>query len=237
MVLVLLMPLHALCNSIIDFFSPPTCVGCTKSSATILCSPCKKVLQSMLTMQNSVEKMPPLDALFSVFHNLRPSDLPARLVKWMKYSGTIRNALFFADFFSDYMSYSSQKIISLNKNFILCPIPLHPLRQLQRGFNQSMLIAEKFSLKSHVPLFPFLKRRTYTPTQTSFTKSLRVKNMFNVFSITDKNMVKNKSILLIDDLCTTGSTLREAAKTLKTEGASTVAAFVIGRVGLETGLT
>lgn len=57
--------------------------------------------------------------------------------------------------------------------------------------------------------------------------------MFNVFAVTDKNLVKNNPILLVDDLCTTGSTLREAAKTLKTEGACFVAALVIGHVSIE----
>lgn len=228
------MPLHALMTTITEFLAPPTCVGCTQFSSVYLCTTCTQVLRSMVTPQPSLEKMPPLDAIFAPFQNLRPIDLPARLVKWMKYSGTEKQARFFADFFADYMITGLSHPLLLNKKFILCPIPLHPIRKIHRGFNQSMLLAESLSRKTTLPVFSFLQRRIYTPTQTSLQKSYRIKNMFNVFSITDSKRVKNQSILLVDDLCTTGSTLREAAKTLKTEGAQFVGGLVIGRVGLDT---
>lgn len=227
------MPLSALINEITNFLSPPLCTGCKKSSQTVLCMSCQTLLAHSLSPQFTRELLPPLDALFAAFQNVRPTDLCVRLIKLMKYSSNRTHADFFAHFFADFLIKVFDLTPYLNKNFVLCPIPLHPLKQLQRGFNQSMLLADALSQRLNIPCLSLLKRRFYTPTQTFLTKEYRIKNMFNVFAITDQKLVKNNSILLIDDLCTTGSTLREAAKTLKTEGACFVAALVIGRVSPE----
>lgn len=225
------MPLSALFEEITNFLAPPRCKGCAAESPVLLCNTCLGVVHGLLTPNPSVEVMPPVDGIYSLFHDLRPSHLPARLVKWMKYSSTPEDAKFFAAFFASLMLKIHPDL--LNKKFVLCPIPLHPLREHIRGFNQSMLIAESLSAQTGLPVLPLLTRRVYTPTQTKLTKNYRTKNILNIFSITDTKTVQNQPILLIDDLCTTGSTLREAAKTLKTVGACFVAALVIGRVGLK----
>lgn len=235
------MPLHALFKTISDFLAPPTCCACEKPmesfgvrtacmSEKLLCAHCTDALRALLTPQPHSEHMPPVDVLYAPFYNIQSTDLPARLVKWMKYCGNEKQAAFFANFFAGYMLSVCQKNEFLNKNFVLCPVPLHPLRERHRGFNQSALLASAIYDRSHIPFYPLLKRHIYTPTQTSLTKSYRIKNMFNVFSVTDKKMAHNQNVLLIDDLCTTGSTLREAAKTLKTEGCPYVAALVVGRI-------
>lgn len=224
------MPLSALITDIIHFLSPPTCSGCKQTSPTILCISCQTLLAHSLSPKFTREPLPPLDALFAAFQNVRPTDLCVRLIKLMKYSSNRTHADFFAHFFAEFLIKALHLTPYLNKNFVLCPIPLHPLKQLQRGFNQSMLLANALSQHLNIPCSSLLKRQFYTLTQTFLTKEYRIKNMFNVFAVTDKNLVENKVILLVDDICTTGSTLREAAKTLKTEGACFVAALVIGRV-------
>ena len=99
---------------------------------------------------------------------------------------------------------------------IITPIPLHWTRYAARGFNQAEEIARIIQKKKNVPLVHLLKRIKKTAFQfdlTSASRGMNVKNAF-VLRAQDKNKYKDKHILLVDDLLTTGSTVREAAKEL-----------------------
>lgn len=108
------------------------------------------------------------------------------------------------------------------------PIPIHTAKRRERGFNQSDLIASKLSditgMKFHGRM---IYRHKYTVTQTLLNKSQRYKNMENVFSIVKGADIQNKTVLLIDDVLTTGSTINSAAAVLKSAGAEKVGAAVL----------
>jgi ComF family protein len=92
------------------------------------------------------------------------------------------------------------------------PVPLHPKKQKQRGYNQSEWIARGISesLKKPVSLFN-LKRNLHTSTQTRKNRYERWENVENIFELTRPEEFKGKHILLIDDVVTTGSTLESCA--------------------------
>lgn len=122
---------------------------------------------------------------------------------------------------------------------IIIPVPLHSRRLRWRGFNQSELLAEYVS-KKITPGFPIpvvsdlLQRFRYTHPQMEIKNYFaRRKNIENSFKITKNKLelVKNKRILLVDDVTTTGATIFECAKTLKKSGALEVFAVVIARQG------
>jgi competence protein ComFC len=118
---------------------------------------------------------------------------------------------------------------------IIIPIPLHPRRLRWRGFNQSSLLAKHISenLLPHMPIESkenILTRTRYTPPQMQIKNySQRKENIRGAFSITDAEKIKNKIILLVDDIATTGSTIFECARVLKNAGAKEVYAVVIAR--------
>ncbi len=122
---------------------------------------------------------------------------------------------------------------------LIIPIPLHQRRLRWRGFNQSGLLAEYLSLNLtsgfKIPTANnLIIRRKYTPPQMKIKDySQRIKNMRNAFEINpvEKNKIKEKRILLVDDIATTGSTLFECAKLLKKSGAREVFGLVIARQG------
>lgn len=122
---------------------------------------------------------------------------------------------------------------------MIIPIPLHPRRLRWRGFNQSELLAEYLGQKI-TPGFPIevsnnlIRRIRYTEPQMKIKNKLqREKNIRNAFEITQKNSdkIKNKRVLLVDDVITTGATIFECAKMLKKSGANEVFAIVIARQG------
>src|SRR5437764_7473034 len=111
----------------------------------------------------------------------------------------------------------------------IVPVPLHPARQRERGFNQAMLLAEWLSSHLGLPLRPALERIHYTTTQTAFDRSERMQNLRGAFRLRKKADVRKLRVLLIDDVLTTGSTLSECARILKKGGARSVYAATAAR--------
>lgn len=104
----------------------------------------------------------------------------------------------------------------------LAPVPLNKKKLLQRGFNQSELMAKSISNKYK----NLLIKNISTKSQAGSSRKERIKNIKGVFALRKDYKVKNKNIVLIDDVCTTGSTLFECAKELKANGAKNVYAIV-----------
>lgn len=103
------------------------------------------------------------------------------------------------------------------------PIPLHDSRLMQRGHNQSMLSAKLLAQKIERPLMPDLLRRTRATTpQATLSKKERQKNLSGAFTAAIPSPLRSKHILLVDDITTTGSTLRQATNTLLQGGAGSV---------------
>lgn len=106
-----------------------------------------------------------------------------------------------------------------SKNFggidFIIPVPLHPNRQKQRGYNQSEMIGEGISKVTKIPLLiNNLIRDKETVTQTKMTKEERWKNVSGKFFVSNSEQIKNKHILLVDDVLTTGSTIEACGEIL-----------------------
>ena len=106
---------------------------------------------------------------------------------------------------------------------LISPIPLHPVRLRERGYNQSALLS--LGLSRHYGILHtenLLVRQKATQTQTELGAKQRWTNMERAFRIKNSTDVVGKNVLLIDDLYTTGATLHSAAQTLKTAGTKRV---------------
>jgi len=118
--------------------------------------------------------------------------------------------------------------LPLTPEFLLIPIPLHFRRQCQRGYNQSELLAKQIAKKA---IFDTdtrtLQRCRHTANQAALSAKDRWTNIYSAFTIKSPEKIKNKKILLVDDLLTTGSTASEAAKTLKEAGAKEVSVLTL----------
>ena len=112
---------------------------------------------------------------------------------------------------------------------LIVPVPLHPAKQRERGFNQAVLLAQLLARKILIPMNPALERIRYTTTQTALDRSERMKNLHGAFRLRRNRDVRNSRVLLVDDVLTTGSTLSECARVLKKAGAAQVFAVTAAR--------
>jgi ComF family protein len=111
---------------------------------------------------------------------------------------------------------------------LLAPVPLHPKRIKHRGFNQSLFLAQGFP--GAAVAREALVRTRHTPPQVGLNPKERRDNVKGAFAVTDPAQVKGKTVLLIDDLYTTGSTVKECARVLRKAGASRVEVLTVARV-------
>lgn len=116
---------------------------------------------------------------------------------------------------------------------VIIPIPVSRAKLHKRGFNQAELIAQIFSRSLKIPTKPdLLKRVKETSSQYTNNRKERFKNMRGAFEVSSATGVKDKKVLLIDDVCTTGATLIEASTVLKNAGAKDVVCIALARKSL-----
>lgn len=117
---------------------------------------------------------------------------------------------------------------------LIVPVPLHPLKLRERGFNQSSLLAKEISRILKAPCLPdVLRRNRTTVAQSKLTKSERRRNLTGAFSLNDARKVKEKNILLVDDIFTTGQTVSVCSQVLLDGGAKSVSVITLA-TGLVT---
>ncbi len=116
-------------------------------------------------------------------------------------------------------------------NWIIIPIPLSKKRLRERGFNQSELIAKHIAAKMSIMIkTDVLYKKIHTESQVSIKdRAKRLNNVKGSFAVKNREAVKNKNIILIDDVCTTGATISEARKVLREAGAKKIIGAVAAR--------
>jgi len=150
-----------------------------------------------------------------------------KLIHGLKYN----NKKYLAESLSIFMAdkFNSEKLHA----DIVIPVPLCTKRLKQRGYNQSELLTNQISKILKIPSNNnVLIRVKETPTQTGLDFLERQKNLTGAFKVKNKKVIKDKSLLLIDDVFTTGATVTECAKMLKQAGAGCVYVLTIAHTNL-----
>jgi ComF family protein len=125
--------------------------------------------------------------------------------------------------------------LPLEQSFdLVMAMPMHWRKRWERGFNQAELVAQPIAKRYGLKLADNLRRRRYTKPQAGLSEAQRRENLRNCFSVVRPHQLAGKRILLIDDVFTTGATLRTAAAALKSAGASYVCALTLARVDRRT---
>ncbi len=155
-----------------------------------------------------------------------------RQALWLlKYRGNRRVAKLFAELLSDQFieTVSEEALYADFSNPIIIPIPLSHERMKERGWNQAEMLARE--LQKIQPAFELqiktLKKIRHTAPQTSLSRAAREKNLKGCFVVAKPELIKNRNIILIDDVTTTGSTILEARRALLKSDARRVLAFTI----------
>jgi len=124
-----------------------------------------------------------------------------------------------------------ERAIAIDETFdAVAAVPLHWRKKWQRGFNQSQLLARHIAKRRNLPLIEPLRRRRPTAVQASLAMAGRRRNVAGAFVLRPNSDVKDKRILLIDDVMTTGATASACATVLKRGGAKSVSLAALARV-------
>ncbi len=229
---------------LLDLFFPPLCVSCQdwlKDSSVFFCETCERLWPSLQTPCCSLCCRPfssPVEESHLCGDCLMEPPPYRKLHAVARYEGILHDLLVQFKFQGKerLIKPLGQKLrLYLGQTQIECdlvlPVPLHPSRLRERGFNQSLLLAQVVASELQVPLERRLLFKTKaTAPQTSLKGDDRRKNLRNVFDVRDKDRIQGKRILMIDDVFTTGATMKEVAQILKKAGASQVEGLVLARV-------
>lgn len=146
-----------------------------------------------------------------------------RAVQRLKYTG--RRGL--AAHLSELMFYSVANNPYYIMTQLITAVPLSAERLRRRGFNQSDLLALGLAERMKVPLLPVLRKTRETPSQAGLGRAGRAENLTGAFSLTDPGAVRGKTVLVVDDVITTGNTLNNVSETLVRGGAATVICITV----------
>ncbi|MDD4556434.1 MAG: ComF family protein [Alphaproteobacteria bacterium] len=203
------------CFSQISFISRPFCEKCGQpfeahSSDVKLCGACLK------------EKKP----LFRLFRSVfLYDDFSKKMILSLKFMDKTENAKHLARM----MNNAGEDIFSEGVDVII-PIPLHYNRMLKRRYNQSGLLAQHLAKICHVSIdYSSVIRCKNNRPQVEFSGKRRHQNIKGVFQVKRPEKIEEKRILLVDDVYTTGSTMKECAKELLKAGAKSVDFLTIAR--------
>jgi len=214
---------------VLNFFYPNTCAICEKICDTPICNDCMHRINKNLISGRKVYIQTKERYFDEHIYLFRYRDIIRDLI--IKYKFNEKSYLYKA--FS-YMILKNQKIMKYIKKYdiIIC-VPIHKKRKKCRGYNQSELIIEDVCKNDKTLKYVkdlLIKTKNIKP-QSSLNKEDRILNISNVYKIdiNKKEIIKDRKILIFDDIFTTGSTANECAKILKKYDAEKVGILTIAR--------
>ncbi|MCS7089873.1 MAG: ComF family protein [Verrucomicrobiota bacterium] len=141
-----------------------------------------------------------------------------------------RQALWFEPFLARLLIRAAQPSIREGGWDVVVPVPLHPVRERERGFNQASRLGQRLAQHTGLPMEQdWLERVRYTPTQTLLSRSERLRNVRGAFRARRGAPVQGRRIVLVDDVLTTGATTSACAHALRESGAEDVCVWTVAR--------
>ena len=191
------------CLPKLKLLTPPWCMQCGKKLAEDgeYCAGCRTGKHSYQRGRSLYEYQSAAESIYR-----------------FKYGGRREYAGFYGEQMTEYLG---EFIRAVEPDGIV-PIPLHPRRKAKRGYNQAQLLAREIGKRMGLPVYPKMLRRVKnTVPLKQLNPAQRQNNLKKAFQLSG-NDVKLKTILLVDDIYTTGSTMDEAARTLREAGVENV---------------
>jgi len=241
-------------NLFLDFFFPKTCLGCGKEGEWV-CEECIKNIKIInqpfcpqcrrptligefcdVCRRGGVTPLLQLNGIIICAHY--EEGILKELIHQFKYNFIYDIGELLGELMTEKLKMIYRECRSAFPIIdIVIPVPLHKKRQRARGFNQAEILAKKIAQEFSWQLnTQSLKRIKFSLPQTELTREQRLKNLkeafqwYNINTEANENLpLQNKNILLVDDVTTTGTTLKECAQILKQKGAGKIWGIVLGK--------
>ena len=228
--------------NLIDLIFPKKCVNCSKSGDYVcanclpfisfdvknLCLVCDKPTYNSLTHPKCKSRYS-IDGCFSA---ISYNKIARKLIFNFKYKPYLSDLkTFLSELFVESIIQNEQfmKLIA-NGEWLMAPVPLYGSKLRKRGYNQAEILSIALSKKLNIPVQNLLVRLKDTKSQFKLTKEERKENIKEAFELDDRSLkLEARNIFLVDDVVTTGSTLKEAANVLKRAGAKVVFGLTLAR--------
>lgn len=211
-------------EAIFDLIFPPKCIFCGKllgyGVKVCICNECSCKISYLKCRIKGVKK----------------SDFFDDIICTCEYTGIIKEALIKYKFYNRpsfarsfaWLIYSVMMEMGYDTIDFIIAVPLHRTREHNRGYNQAYLIAKQLgSLLGIKVVNKLLIRTKSTNSQSLLGRNERLHNVRDAFAVTNSAMVTGKSVLIVDDVFTTGSTINECCKVLKQAGTNSITAVVV----------
>jgi len=236
-------------HALLDWFYPPHCYHCgvplSGTRGSLLCAACARWLADARIAEpgcpvcglaydddsepgapcvNCLARDPNFDVARGVFTYAGPA---APLIRAFKFYGQF----FLGPRLLDQVFESGWMPPGLEGANVVVPVPLHPRRERERGYDQARILARSLARHLRLPMLPrALRRVRYTDQQALLSSRQRWENVRGAFA-PGRHPVERKNVLLVDDVMTTGATASECAHVLKKAGARGVCVLTLARVG------
>lgn len=234
-----------LLSTILDLLYPRSCIACGMMSDRPYFHFCWQCLSKLRIVTHPFCRIcgDPVDGTVNIEYtcsscnNRRPFFTAARSAA--RYSGPLENAIQafkyanMTHLSADFTLFLSACVATHYAGIhfdIVTYVPLYPRKQRERTYNQSQILAESLARKLKLPSKPhILSRIRDTKTQTTLTASQRSQNVRGAFDVKNRDWIEGKTILIVDDVMTTGATVNECARMLKQAKASDVYVVTVAR--------
>jgi ComF family protein len=212
-------------SRLLDLVLPPACAACGREGVA-LCGPCASSLDARLGVRPGTSVGLPSDVPLPLLAHewcVPYAGLGRAVIHALKYGGERRLAVPLG------AALARRWLAAGGVGDVLVPVPVHRDRLRERGFDQALLIATEMGRAAGVPVSPVLARTRRTVRQAELDRSGRAGNVAGAFAVTDRGRIDGLWVVLVDDVMTTGATLREAALALGAAGAVAVSALTVAR--------
>ncbi len=195
-------------ESLLDWIYKKKCYFCKSSKEAVrMCSKCYEQMDYLPISINRIIEGKNIYCAGIYSKNLQ------KLIRGLKYHNQKDLAYYLAKFMAEYFNQITNK-----KDFEIIPVPIFPKREKKRKYNHMNLVGQEFSrITSNTLNTELITRIKDTKPQYKLKREERIKNLSNAFKV-DKSKYNGKTLLIIDDICTTGSTFEEIIKELKRNG-------------------
>jgi len=223
-----------LLSSLVDFIYPPVCLICynpLSPDQQFVCTTCRQSIHRVTSPVVSAHRLGLLDNHPIFFKQsiacFEFDGTMQKLIHEMKYRGMSKLGFILGQELGRCM---------LNSGVVDCfdvlvPVPLHPLRKRERGYNQALILANGIgSVVDKAVVAKVLYRKRYTRQQAKFDKQERIENVRDAFKIVNPKWIGKKRVALVDDVLTTGSTMNECARVIRQKTDANITAVTLVRI-------